>query len=68
MDTRPKLIGLHTSPFTERARWAFDHKKARYERVAYRVVAGEEELYKLSGQRHVPVLAYRRHRGGQVRP
>jgi glutathione S-transferase len=56
METLPKLIGLHTSPFTERARWAFDHKKARYERVAYRIAAGEEELYALSGQRQVPVL------------
>jgi glutathione S-transferase len=56
MNTVPTLIGLHTSPFAERVRWAFDIKKLLYERATYRIGEGEEELFKLSGQRQIPVL------------
>jgi glutathione S-transferase len=54
--TVPKLIQLHTSPFSERVRWAFDVKRVPYEKASYTVVGGEEELARLTGQRQVPVL------------
>jgi glutathione S-transferase len=54
--TPTKLIHLHTSPFSERVRWALDLKGVVYEKANYAVSTGEEDLITLTGQRQVPVL------------
>src|SRR5262249_42480429 len=50
------LIQIYQSPWSERARWAFDFKGVRYEKQDYQIGAGEEELKKRTGQAQVPVL------------
>ena len=52
----PRLLYLHMSPFSERVQWAFESEQVPFERVPYAVVAGEEELVRLTGQRQVPAL------------
>jgi glutathione S-transferase len=51
-----RLLHLHTSPFSERVRWALDHKGLRYEREPYVVASGEARLLAETGQSQVPVL------------
>lgn len=56
----PTLVVLHVSPWSERARWAFDHHALPYKRVDHMPVLGELRLRRLVGRRDgpatVPVL------------
>lgn len=58
--TDPTLVVLHVSPWSERARWAFDHHRLPYRRVDHQPVLGELRLRRLVGRRDgpatVPVL------------
>lgn len=55
------LIGMHFSPWTERARWALDYHGVPYEFSAYTTLLGEPALRlktgKWTGKVSVPVLA-----------
>jgi glutathione S-transferase len=65
MTTR-KLVSLHVSPWSERARWALDHHGLAYEVVEHMPVIGERRLRRLVGpgkpRATVPVLLA----GGEV--
>jgi glutathione S-transferase len=51
-----KLIHHPASSFSERVRWALEHKAVPYQAEEYAVATGEDELARLTGQRQVPVL------------
>lgn len=58
---RPTLVLLSLSPWSERARWAFDHHRLAYTRIDHAPVLGERRLRKIVGRRDgrpatVPVL------------
>lgn len=57
---QPTLVGLHYSPWTQRARWALDHHRVGYRYREYLPVVGEPllrlEARKLTGRISVPVL------------
>jgi glutathione S-transferase len=56
----PTLVGLHYSPWTQRARWALDHHRVRHRYREYLPVVGEPGLRLASrrwtGKTSVPVL------------
>lgn len=56
----PTLVVLSVSPWSERARWVFDHHRLPYQRIDHTPVLGERRLRKLLGKREgpatVPVL------------
>lgn len=58
----PKLVVLHVSPWSERARWALDHHGIEFETVQHAPFLGERRLRKLVGRRTgpatVPVLVH----------
>jgi glutathione S-transferase len=66
MPPAPKLVALHVSPWSERARWALDHHGIEYEVVHHFPILGERRLRSLVGpakpQATVPVLVA----GGEV--
>jgi len=55
-----ELISLSYSPWSEKARWALDHRRIPYRRVPYQPMIGEPALRlrmrKLTGPLSVPVL------------
>jgi len=51
-----ELIELHTSPWSERARWALEWKRVPYARREYQPLAGEDEHRRATGISTVPVL------------
>lgn len=51
-----RLIQIHASPWSERARWGFEFKGVPYTKQDYQIGAGEEELQNQTGQAQVPVL------------
>ncbi len=55
-----KLVALHYSPWSEKARWALDHHGVDYSYEEYRILLGEPMLRlktgKLAGKATVPVL------------
>jgi glutathione S-transferase len=55
-----KLVSLHVSPWSERAKWALDHHGLAYEVVEHLPIVGEGRLRRLVGpdkpQATVPVL------------
>jgi glutathione S-transferase len=60
VDAAPKLISLHVSPWSERARWALDHHGIAYQIVEHSPVLGERRLRRWVGtakpRATVPVL------------
>lgn len=60
MSASRKLVSLHVSPWSERARWALDHHRLSYERVEHFPILGERRLRRLVGpgkpRATVPVL------------
>lgn len=60
MAARPKLVVLHVSPWSERARWALDHHGIEFDTVQHAPFLGERRLRKLVGRTDgpatVPVL------------
>lgn len=60
MEATPKLISLHVSPWSERARWALDHHGIAYGIVEHSPVLGERRLRRVVGiakpKATVPVL------------
>jgi glutathione S-transferase len=55
-----KLVSLHVSPWSERAKWALDHHGLAYQRVEHVPIVGERRLRQLVGpdkpRATVPVL------------
>ncbi len=55
-----KLVSLHVSPWSERAKWALDHHGLDYEVVEHMPIIGERRLRRLVGpgkpRATVPVL------------
>jgi glutathione S-transferase len=55
-----RLVVLHVSPWSERARWALDHHRLAYEKVQHEPFLGERRLRRLVGpgkaRATVPVL------------
>lgn len=64
---RPKLVVLHVSPWSERARWALDHHRVAFDLVQHAPFLGERRLRRLVGKTDgpvtVPVLV---HDGGVI--
>ena len=60
MATRTKLVVLHVSPWSERARWVLDHHGIAFDVVQHAPFLGERRLRKLVGRKEgpatVPVL------------
>jgi glutathione S-transferase len=60
MPASRKLVSLHVSPWSERARWALDHHSLAYEKVEHFPILGERRLRRLVGpdkpRATVPVL------------
>jgi glutathione S-transferase len=60
MSADRKLISLHVSPWSERAKWALDHHRLTFEVVEHMPILGERRLRKLVGpgkpRATVPVL------------
>ncbi len=54
--SKPKLISMYGSPWSERVRWAFAFKKMPYEKQNYEAGVDEAAVKKLTGQAMVPVL------------
>ena len=54
--SKPKLISMYGSPWSERVRWAFAFKKLPYEKQNYEAAVDEAAVKKLTGQAMVPVL------------
>jgi glutathione S-transferase len=58
--TPVRLVSLHISPWSERARWALDHHRIVYEKIEHVPLLGERRLRRLVGGRKkratVPVL------------
>ena len=58
--SRPRLVALPLSPWSERARWALDHHRIDYELVQHVPLLGERRLRRLVGPTQaratVPVL------------
>lgn len=65
-DAPARLVTLHVSPWSERARWALDHHRIAYEKIQHAPFIGERRLRKLVGpgkkRATVPVLLV----GGEV--
>jgi len=59
-DSKPRLVALPLSPWSERARWALDHHRIDYELVVHLPLLGERRLRRLVGPTReratVPVL------------
>jgi glutathione S-transferase len=55
-----RLVSLHVSPWSERARWALDHHRIAFEKIEHAPFLGERKLRKIvgAGKRRatVPVL------------
>jgi glutathione S-transferase len=47
--SKPRLVHLPVSPWSERARWALDHHGVDHERVVHHPVIGERRLRRLLG-------------------
>ena len=58
--TTRKLVSLHVSPWSERAKWALDHHGLPYEKVEHMPVIGERRLRRMVGpgkpRATVPIL------------
>jgi glutathione S-transferase len=54
--SRLTLLELYPSPYSERVRWALETAGLPYERREYVPLAGEEELFRTTGHRTVPIL------------
>jgi glutathione S-transferase len=58
--TARKLVSLHVSPWSERAKWALDHHGLSYEKVEHMPIIGERRLRRMVGpgkpRATVPVL------------
>ncbi|MGD0529552.1 MAG: glutathione S-transferase N-terminal domain-containing protein [Polyangiaceae bacterium] len=53
-----RLVTLHVSPWSERARWALDHHRLAYRKEEHLVYLGEGKLRRLTGKARntVPIL------------
>ena len=53
-----RLVSLHVSPWSERARWALDHHRLPYRKEEHMVYLGERKLRRLTGKPRntVPIL------------
>jgi glutathione S-transferase len=51
-----EIVELYPSPWSERLRWALEHKGVPYARREYQPLAGEEQLKRTTGHATVPVL------------
>src|ERR1700677_1226584 len=53
-----RLVSLHVSPWSERARWALDHHRLPYRKEEHVVYLGERKLRRLTGKPRntVPIL------------
>ena len=60
MTVARKLVSLHVSPWSQRAKWALDHHRLAYEVVEHMPIVGERRLRRLVGPNKpratVPVL------------
>jgi glutathione S-transferase len=51
-----RLVSLHVSPWSERARWALDHHRLDYLKIQHVPFVGERRLRRLSGKKDRPTV------------